>query len=186
MRATPPPHALAPRALRHSFPLRYFQWSPENNINSKQHDVAPGDELYGSITYEPASNSYVIYHNSSDGWSVSTPIPIQRDARGGYKNYSIAYFVYEKVAPCGDYGADEAVVFTDVQIRWDDAPLQAVWSTAFVEDVCNFRAHVVDPSTAGGIVNITWSTKGREPTAEAVAASQSVPFGRRATRAPRI
>jgi Peptidase A4 family len=74
----------------------YYQWSPENNINSKQHNVNPGDILYGSLTYVPAKNEMVIYHNSSDGWEVTTPIPIQRAANGEYKNYSIGYFVYEK------------------------------------------------------------------------------------------
>ena len=30
-------------------------------------------------------------------------IKIQKDNAGAYKNYSIVYFVWEKVAPCGDY-----------------------------------------------------------------------------------
>ncbi len=49
----------------------------------------PGDELFGSITYVPASNSYDVYHNSSDGWEVTTNIPIQKK-NGNFKNYSSA------------------------------------------------------------------------------------------------
>jgi hypothetical protein len=51
--------------------------------------VNPGDELFGSITYVPASNSYDVYHNSSDGWEVTTNIPIQKK-NGNFKNYSSA------------------------------------------------------------------------------------------------
>ncbi len=53
-----------------------------------------------SITYTPGNESYSIYHNVSGSttWQVTSSIPIQKDHSGQYKNYSIAYFVYEKVA----------------------------------------------------------------------------------------
>ena len=80
----------------------YYQWVPSHNENSAQHSVQPGDELFGSITYDPANNQYLVYHNSSDGWEITMPIKIQKGGNGDYKNYSIAYFVFEKTAPCGD------------------------------------------------------------------------------------
>lgn len=40
-------------------------------------------ELYGSITYDAATNSYDVYHNSSDGWEVHMPIKIQKDSKTG-------------------------------------------------------------------------------------------------------
>ena len=185
----------------------YFQWSPENNINSAQHNVNPGDELFGSITYDASTSSYNIYHNSSDGWSVTTNIPVQK--KGGVaKIYNIAYFVYEKVrrsraarcpsprrshpaaiptrqvAPCGDYPKDEIVTFYDVKIQWDGVSMPARWSTSYVEDVCNFRAQVPNPSTSNGTVTITWSTTAEDPKPELIAASQADrKFGRMTKRA---
>ncbi len=134
--------------------------------------MQPGDELFGSITYDAATSSYNIYHNSSDGWEVTTNIPVQKK-NGVPKTYQIAYFVYEKVAPCADYPPEELVTFYDVNIQWDGVAQPARWSTAFVEDVCNFRAHVPDPSTSGGNVTITWSTAAPNPKPELIAASQA-------------
>ena len=64
----------------------HTQWQPEHNENSAQHVVKPGDELFGSITYDPATHSYNVYHNSSDGWEVNMPIKIQKGAGGEYKS----------------------------------------------------------------------------------------------------
>jgi len=63
------------------------------------------------------------------------PIKIQKSKNGGYKNYSIAYFVFEKDAPCADYPPDEVTTFYDIQIQWDGVNYPAVWTTAFVDDV---------------------------------------------------
>ncbi len=75
----------------------YFQWQPENNIDSKQHPVNAGDVLFGSVTYVAENNTYTMYHSDlNDGWEVYTSIPIQKKG-GSYKSYTIAYFVFEKV-----------------------------------------------------------------------------------------
>lgn len=128
----------------------YYQWSPSHNFNSASHVVKAGDVLYGSITYVPANNSYTIFHSSkSDGWSVSTNIAVQMDRSGVTKNYSIAYFVYEKTAPCGDYPPDGIVTFYNISVAYDgkDATNAVAYKTAFVDDVCNNRATVVDQRT---------------------------------------
>jgi hypothetical protein len=55
----------------------YFQWSPENNVDSDQHQVNPGDILHGVVTYSPADNSYNMVHtNMNDGyvWLISLRI----------------------------------------------------------------------------------------------------------------
>lgn len=85
----------------------YYQWVPSHNENSQQFSVSPGEEHFGSITYNPATHSYTIFHNVTSGKSVSTPIKIQKDSHGNYKNYSIFYAVWEKDAPCSDYPPDE-------------------------------------------------------------------------------
>ena len=60
----PPPPSPIPSQIYNE----YYQWSPSHNQNSASHHVNAGDLLFGSITYIPATNSYDIYHNSSDGW----------------------------------------------------------------------------------------------------------------------
>lgn len=66
------------------------------------------------------------------------------------------------------------MTFENVRIEWDGAPQTASWTEAFVDDVCNFRAHVVNPSTAGdGVVTITWDTAAADPPAHLIAASQA-------------
>ncbi len=99
-------------------------------------------------------------------------IPIQKK-NGVFKNYSIAYFVFEKTAPCGDYPPDELVTFYDVVIQWDGVSQPATWTESYVEDVCNFRAQVPNPSTSNGTVTITWSTTAEDPKPELIAASQA-------------
>ncbi len=48
----------------------YFQWSPENNVDSDMHPVSPGDILHGVVTYSPADNSYNMVHtNMNDGYA---------------------------------------------------------------------------------------------------------------------
>jgi len=134
----------------------YFQWSPENNINSASHDVNAGDILFGSVTYVAANNSYVIYHSDmTDGWSVSTSIPIQKDSKTGQpKLYTIAYIVYEKVWDCNQYPPDGEVTFYDISIKWDGAAQNTTWTTGIVDDNCNNRASIVDQNT----VKISWDT----------------------------
>ncbi len=173
----------------------YYQWSPSYNFvstgspfsppasthprcpfrhplqNSDQQEVKAGDNLYGSITFNPANESYTIYHNVSGSvtWEVSSNIPVQKKG-GKAKTYSIAYVVYEKVAPCGDYPPDGKVTFTGMTIECDNKPFVPTWSTAFVEDVCNNRAKVIDPST----IEISWNTKAADPSPEKIAASQAL------------
>jgi len=132
----------------------YFQWQPENNIDSDSNTVNPGDVLFGSVTYIPENNTYTIYHSDlNSGWSVSTSIPIQVDPNTGvYKNYTIAYIVYEKDADCNQYPPDGQVTFPDIRIDYDNTPTTPSWTTGFVDDVCNNRAKIVNPQT----VQITW------------------------------
>ena len=206
----------------------YYQWSPSHNQNSAQHVVKAKDLLYGSVSLDPKTKSYNVYHNVSGSttWDVTMNIPIQKG-----KTYTIAYVVYEKVAPCGDYPPDGSVTFSQVvraAMRGDSAvnavlrdattrkqqcgaaalarsvlsrsisrhaplashpaplarspPSQRVfcdnklitpaWKTGFVEDACNNRATIVDPST----VKITWNTQAADPAPELIAASQNKPF----------
>ncbi len=139
----------------------YFQWSPENNVDSDQHTCQPGDVLHGVVTYSPSDNSYNMVHtNVNDGWSVTTKIPIQTDpSSGALKNYTIVYIVYEKDADCNQYPADGQVTFFDVRVEYDNQPIVPAWKTGIVDDVCNNRAHVLNATT----IQITWDTQAANP-----------------------
>jgi len=140
----------------------YFQWSPERNQNSASHVVAAGSVLYGSITLNDADHSYMLYHKDmTSGWSVNMSIPIQQK-NGVDKNYTIIYVVYEKVAPCANYPPDGIVTFYDIKVQYEgkDATSNVKWTTAYVENVCNNRAHINSPTN----ISITWDTKFDENT----------------------
>ena len=86
--------------------------------------------------------------------------------------------MYEKTAPCKDYPPDEIVTFTNLTVAYDGVVAPAAWTTGVVDQVCDFKANIIDPNT----VSITWNTKAEDPSPEAVARSQSVPFGARKAR----
>ncbi len=120
----------------------------------------------------------VIYHNvsGSTSWSVTTPIPMQKDSTGKYKTLSIPYFVYEKAAPCRDYPPDGKVTFSNIKMYCNNQLVaDPKWTTAYVDDVCDNRANVVDPQT----IDITWNTKAADPAPEVIKRSQNnKKFGR--------
>jgi hypothetical protein len=140
-------------------------------VNSRAHTTAPGDVLYGNVTFNEESQSYTLVHTDlTDGWAVSTTIPVQRNSDGSFKNYTIAYFVFEKPANCAQYAPDGQVTFSDIRIEWDGRAMAPTWTTGLVDDVCNNRAHVLNSST----VQITWDVNGENPAPELIAARQQV------------
>jgi hypothetical protein len=67
-----------------------------------------------------------------------------------------------------------------VNVWCDNVVIAPTWKTAFVEDVCNNRATIVDPHT----VEISWNTKAADPPADKIRESQRVKaLGRRAPAA---
>ena len=87
----------------------YFQWSPENDISSRDHTVRTGDVIYGSVTYDKENELYMMLSKSlSDDWSVETNITIQKE-NGNYKDYTIMYVVFEHLAPCEEYPPDNQI-----------------------------------------------------------------------------
>ena len=149
---------------------RYFQWSPTHNQNSNNFQVSAGDVLYGSIVFDESKMAYTVNQTAtgSTNQGVQMKIPVQRTSKG-YKTFTIAYVVYEKVAPCGDYPPDGAVTFNQLILECNGTAVTPQWTTAYVEDVCNNRASVVDPAT----IKITWDTKADDPAPELIAASQA-------------
>eukprot|EP00053_Salpingoeca_punica_P004877 m.51421 g.51421 ORF g.51421 m.51421 type:complete len:262 (-) comp12988_c0_seq1:46-831(-) len=157
----------------------YFQWRPEHNENSDSHVVRPGDVLFGSVTFNPSRNSYTIYHSDlNDGWSVSTEIPIQK-INGQFKTYNIIYFVYEKVWSCDLYPTDGEVVFFDIKVEYDNQQVVPIYTTDYVDDNCNNRAHVLNDTA----ISITWDTSAEASNHKLIelrgGAKQHTSYGRR-------
>jgi len=138
----------------------YYQWSPESNYDSKASDVSAGDLIYGSVTFNGNSaQSYNMYHKDlTIGWSVNSTIAVQKEANGNYKQYTIAYFVFEKVANCDQYPPNNEVTFFNISIYYNDEKVSPQWSTAYVDNVCDNRATVIDEST----IKITWDSQGKK------------------------
>ncbi len=95
--------------------------------------------LYGNVTFDEVAQEYRVFHSSSDGWSVTSTIKVQKHLDGVYKNYTIAYFVFEKVAKCSQYPSNNNVTFYNISIQWDGKQLPPAWSTGVKDDVCNNR-----------------------------------------------
>lgn len=95
--------------------------------------------LYGNITFDEAAQEYIVHHSSSDGWSVTSTIKVQTHPGGLHKNYTIAYFVFEKVAKCSQYPPNNNVTFYNISIEWDGKQLPPAWSTGIKDDACNNR-----------------------------------------------
>ena len=94
--------------------------------------------------------------SSSSGWSVKTNIPIQKDASGQPKTFNIVYFVMEKVWNCDQYSPDGVVDFYDIKVEFDGKQVSPKWTTNYVDDNCNCRAHVRNETN----ISITWDTNG--------------------------
>jgi hypothetical protein len=134
----------------------YFQWSPVYNYNSASTSVNAGDVLFGSVEYVASNQTYTVIHSDlNSGWSVTSSIPIQNGPDGNPKLFDHAWFVMEKSQwDCDQYPPDNKVTFTNILIEWDGVKTAPSWSTAYVDDNCNCRAHIVDPAT----VQITWDS----------------------------
>eukprot|EP01084_Bolivina_argentea_P155217 270495_1 len=139
----------------------YFQWQPPHNENSRKHVVYPGDKLYGSITYQPATHSYNVYHSDETKgheWSVNMTVAVQKKG-SDYKTYNMIYVVFEKTcSSCDMYPPDDIVTFSNITVLWAGKKLSPTWTTSYVDNVCNNRAHVVDAET----ITITWNSKSKQ------------------------
>lgn len=159
----------------------YFQWSPVNNQDSQQMSTSAGNQLHGEVTFQGASaQSYKLSQTDKTASQTSSmTIPVQQNSAGGYKNYTVMYIVFEKVAQCWQYPPNGKVTFRNIKVYCNDVLVSPSWTTSFVEDVCDFRAHVESSSQ----VSITWNTtSAKAPTPEQVRRSQETPFRRFAKR----
>ena len=133
----------------------YFQWSPEDNSNSRQIRAQAGNTLQGTVTYDAGTDSYLLSQKNLDnGESSSQNVRCQSG-----KKYTIPYVVYEKTFPCGDYPPDGRVDFTDISIECDgkDCTSDVTWESKVKDDNCNMKA-VINSQTA---ISITWDTSAK-------------------------
>jgi hypothetical protein len=132
----------------------YFQWDNSDWVQSAGTTVHPGDTVFGSVTYLPSEDAYNCHIASvTSRWSVTTKIAVEK----GKGNYTDVYFVTEhQPSNCAQLPANGGVVFTNINIAWDNVLTQPTWKAAQFKPVCNCQAVVVSPSS----VKFTWNTKG--------------------------
>eukprot|EP00759_Apiculatamorpha_spiralis_P020509 PhF_6_TR25827/c0_g1_i1/m.36472 len=148
----------------------YYQWSPSKNSNSHQYGVNAGDSLLGQITYNGDSKqSYTLSQNDkASGRNSTQTIGVQQKG-GQYKNYTIMYVVYEKVADCSEYPPEGRVDFNNIIVVCSGKHIKPQWTFGTVENVCNFQAS----SSNYDQVSITWDTQStKRPTKEQIARSR--------------
>ena len=70
------------------------------NINGDMVNVTQGDLIHGTVTYNSTSRAYYVFTEvtGSVTGNTSFTIPVQKTLEGVYKNYTIAYVVFEKKA----------------------------------------------------------------------------------------
>uniref|UniRef100_A0A7S1Q0B7 Uncharacterized protein n=1 Tax=Neobodo designis TaxID=312471 RepID=A0A7S1Q0B7_NEODS len=162
-----------------NFYTEYFQWSPTHNVDSTSYPTSTGNTLHGEIIFNGVNEqSYTVRQtDQTQGQSSQMTIPVQRDVWGNYKNYTVLYVVFEKIAQCNEYPPDEIVTFKDINVYCDGELITPQWTTAVVDEVCDFTAHVINPHE----ISITWNTQSsKRPAKHLIEQSQSDrTFGRR-------
>jgi len=148
----------------------YYEWDNSYNKNSASFSISPGDVLHGVLQYNTGKESYRLTQTDmTNGQSSTMVIPVEKDPNtGNYKNYTVLYLVYEKVAQCNQYPPEGKVEFYDIIVECNGATITPAWKTGVVDEVCGFQAHVISPSVA----TITWDTSAPNPTPEQFARSQ--------------
>eukprot|EP01006_Ploeotia_vitrea_P045233 TRINITY_DN66920_c2_g6_i2.p1 TRINITY_DN66920_c2_g6~~TRINITY_DN66920_c2_g6_i2.p1 ORF type:complete len:110 (-),score=16.95 TRINITY_DN66920_c2_g6_i2:203-496(-) len=85
--------------------------------------------------------------------NITTNIPVQRSSDGGFKNYTIAYFVFEHPTSCSKYPASGELEFFDIALEYNyELVKQPHWQTGNVNYACSFHSKVLNDSA----VQITW------------------------------
>merc|ERR1712019_91364 len=136
----------------------YFQWSPEDNSNSREHSVRAGQNLHGSIVYNEEQDSYTITQTIVEtGVSSSQVVKCQNG-----KKFRIPYVVYEKLASCRDYPPDGKVTFRNIIVECDgkDCTQDTTWEAKVEDENCGMRAVVDNGSkaTSENSISIEWDT----------------------------
>jgi hypothetical protein len=77
--------------------------------------------------------------------------------RFSFLSHRTVYIVYEKTWNCNEYPPDGQVTFYDIKVEYDNvqvcdafltltAQVTPTWTTSYVDDNCNNRAHVLNRS----------------------------------------
>jgi hypothetical protein len=163
-----------------SFYSEYFQWSPENNINSQSFPTSTGNLLKGSIVFtdDPQNPYYTVTQYDTVQQQNSTiTIPVQQNSAGVFKNFTILYIVFEKLTECYNYPPDQVVTFKNINVECNGVKISPAWTAHHVDRLCDFEAHVESPSQ----VSITWNiSSSSHPSPDLIRRSQANrKFGRR-------
>jgi len=141
----------------YTFYNEYYQWVPEQNVDSDTYSTQPGNTLSSVITYNVSTESYDMVFNdtSQKNSALKSSFKIQVDDHNNTKNYTIVYFVFENYMKCDYYPPNDMVVFYDITIEYDGMPVTPTWTTGIVgSGNCDLAAHIVSPDQ----IKITWTS----------------------------
>ena len=140
-----------------NFYTEYFQWSPTHNQDSSSYGTQTGNRLHGEIVFNGVNEqTYTVRQtDTTQGQTSQMTVPVQKDYSGTYKNYTVLYVVFEKVAQCYEYPPDQKVTFENINVYCDGQLITPAWTTSYVDEVCEFAAHVDSPHQ----ISITWNTQ---------------------------
>jgi len=146
------------RSRSWSMYTEYYQWRPTHNSNSRSYTVKAGQTLHGAIEYLASTDSYRLTQTIVETGVSSTQVVTAQNG----KKYNLPYVVFEKTFPCENYPPNQVVTFRNIIAECDgkDCASDIKWTTAFVDDNCNMRAHV-DKANLGydsNEISITWDT----------------------------
>ena len=126
----------------------HFDWNGGTNKNSRMIDVRAGDVMHGTVTYNPQENSYTqTQTNTRTGETSSMDVPVTDN-----ETFEHFWIVLEKVPEvCSQLPPSGTVTFYDIIVEYDNVKIDPVYTTSYVDDKCNSRAHIATPN-----VTITW------------------------------
>lgn len=125
-----------------------------------QTDLTTGDSSTGTIKIQGNKNYTIMVSRRKgkpDGEEIKTTLTLMLAFRKlcVCARAHTQYVVQEKVCDCDAYSADGQVTFYDIVLEFDNKRVKPLWTTSYVDDNCNTRAHVVNTST----IQITWDTR---------------------------
>ena len=130
----------------------YYNWHTGDWVQSSVENVKPGQVVFGSIQWSAKDSSYSQSIWVAGGRPITTKV--------GAKNtdgetFTDAYFVVEhQPNSCSEYPANGGVVFSNIDIAWEDGHAP-VWTTAQFKPACNSQCVVKNATT----LQFTWDTK---------------------------
>lgn len=133
----------------------FYDWHDGNWVQSATQDVTPGTKLLGSIDWDAATETYrQCIQVVGSGKPICTRVS-KANTHGELFN-QIFFVVEHQPNSCGEYPANGAVTFENINVVWQDGKVltPADWTIAQFKPACNSQGKVLSASS----LEFTWST----------------------------